>query len=176
MKSVYTVFKIDLAGMPLFPQHEAYVGLLASERGLRYLVLPQPAPQAVLDGLGRAVEGAARDDGAFGELQQQIRAYFRGELRAFNVTLDLEGATPFQGQAWEVIRAVPCGEARSYAWVARRMGRPGAARGVGQAMARNPVPLIIPCHRCIGSDGSLHGFGGGLDLKRWLLRLEGFTT
>ncbi|MCK4262862.1 MAG: MGMT family protein, partial [Dehalococcoidia bacterium] len=81
-------------------------------------------------------------------------------------------ASPFQRSVWDVCQSIPYGETRSYAWVAGKLGLPRAARAVGQALARNPVPIIVPCHRVIGSDGELVGFGGGMDLKRLLLRIE----
>jgi len=102
----------------------------------------------------------------------QLQRYFRGEAVGFDVPLDLSAHTPFLQKVWEATRAIPYGETRSYAELAAMVGRPRAYRAVGRAMALNPVPIIIPCHRVIGSDGHLHGYGGGLDLKRRLLAME----
>ncbi len=91
---------------------------------------------------------------------------------AFPLPLDLRG-TPFQQQVWRELRKVPYGQTVSYGELARRVGRPGAVRAVGQAVGANPIPIIVPCHRVVGADGSLVGYGGGLEIKSALLRLEG---
>ena len=91
-----------------------------------------------------------------------------------DVTLDVEGVAPFTLAAWEACVRIPKGETRSYGWLAAEAGRPGAARAAGQAMARNRFPPLVPCHRVIGSTGSLHGYGGGLALKARLLEAEGW--
>ncbi len=93
-------------------------------------------------------------------------------MASFPDELDLSTATPFQRQVWEKTRLIPYGETRSYSWVAEQIGKPGAARAVGQALGRNPLPIIIPCHRVVASDGKLCGFAGGLGMKRRLLSLE----
>jgi len=105
-------------------------------------------------------------------LTRQFQRYAAGEPVKFRVRLDLTGATPFQRRVWQVLRTIPFGETRSYAWVARRIGQPQAARAVGAACGANPVPIIIPCHRVVASDGSLGGFSGGLRWKKRLLALE----
>jgi methylated-DNA-[protein]-cysteine S-methyltransferase len=101
----------------------------------------------------------------------QIDAYFAGELREFDLALAPEG-TSFQKSVWAALTNIPYGGTVSYADLARRLGRPAATRAVGAANGRNPIPIIIPCHRVIGSDGSLTGYGGGLAIKRRLLDLE----
>ena len=106
-----------------------------------------------------------------GEARRQIEAYFAGELREFDLPLAPQGSG-FQLRVWEELRAIPYGETISYGELAQRVGDPGAARAVGLANGRNPLPVIVPCHRVIGADGSLTGFGGGLDRKRALLELE----
>jgi len=108
----------------------------------------------------------------FAEAERQIERYFAGRLRRFNLPLAPEG-TPFQRATWEALQAIPFGETRSYAHIARAVGRPKAVRAVGAANGRNPIPVVIPCHRVIGSNGHLTGFGGGLEIKRQLLELEG---
>ena len=111
-------------------------------------------------------------DGKYNTLvARELDAYFAGRLREFTVPLDLRG-TPFQRQVWEALCGIPYGVTRSYGEVARALGKPKAARPVGQAIGRNPVAIIVPCHRVIGSDGGLTGYGGGLHIKTALLDLE----
>ena len=105
------------------------------------------------------------------ETAKQLQQYFRGERRAFSIPLDPIG-TPFQVSVWRALLTIPYGETRSYRDIAVAIGNPKAVRAVGMANNRNPISFIIPCHRVIGSDGSLVGYGGGLPLKRWLLSLE----
>lgn len=102
---------------------------------------------------------------------EQLRAYFAGELRDFDLTLDMQG-TEFQTRVWRELRNIPYGETRSYSFVANTIGAPKAVRAVGAANGRNPIPIVVPCHRVIGAGGSLVGYGGGLPLKRFLLDLE----
>ena len=101
----------------------------------------------------------------------QLEQYFAGERTEFDLELELDG-TPFERRVWEEVRAIPYGETATYAEIARRIGRPGACRAVGRANGRNPVAVIVPCHRVVGSDGSLTGYAGGLEMKRALLDLE----
>jgi methylated-DNA-[protein]-cysteine S-methyltransferase len=105
----------------------------------------------------------------------QLSAYLRGELREFDLPIDWTIMKPFQRQALQLVCDVPYGHTSTYHVIATQMGQPGAARAVGQANAANPIPLIIPCHRILGNDGKLHGYGagGGVETKAWLLRLEG---
>src|SRR5205809_652763 len=108
---------------------------------------------------------------AFAEVIRQLQAYFRGELKEFDVSLAM-GGTDFQLRVWNALRKIPYGETISYAQLAGRIGNPQAVRAVGLANGSNPIPIIVPCHRVIGSDGSLTGFGGGLSTKKKLLELE----
>ena len=112
-----------------------------------------------------------QDQAPFAEVIRQLQAYFRGELREFDVPVALEG-TEFQRRVWNALRTIPYGEKISYLQLAERIGNPKAVRAVGLANGSNPIPIIIPCHRVIGSDGSLTGFGGGLFTKKKLLDLE----
>ena len=105
------------------------------------------------------------------EAVRQLKEYFAGERREFTLPVDPRG-TPFQKSVWRALCGIPYGETRSYGEIARAVGKPGACRAVGMANHRNPVSIIIPCHRVIGADGSLTGYGGGLERKRFLLRLE----
>jgi methylated-DNA-[protein]-cysteine S-methyltransferase len=102
---------------------------------------------------------------------KQLEQYFAGDREEFDVALDLRG-TPFQVDVWNALLAIPYGETISYGELARRVRRPKAARAVGAANGKNPIPIIVPCHRVIGSDGTLTGFGGGLPTKKALLALE----
>jgi methylated-DNA-[protein]-cysteine S-methyltransferase len=105
----------------------------------------------------------------------QIGAYLRREREAFDLQIDWSVLTPFQELALRAVFAIPYGQLSSYGEIARQIGKPRAVRAVGRANATNPMPIVIPCHRVLGSDGKLHGYGapGGLETKAWLLRLEG---
>ncbi len=123
-------------------------------------------------------DGWVEDAGAFPEVAAQLEAYFRGTATAFDVEMRLEG-TEFQRRVWGALVEIPYGTTCTYGEVADRIGRPGAARAVGLANGRNPVAVIVPCHRVVGAGGALGGYGGGLDRKRALLDLEHtdrFTT
>jgi O-6-methylguanine DNA methyltransferase len=112
------------------------------------------------------------DGGLAAQAIAQILEYLRGKRKTFTVPMDPEG-TAFQQAVWRETLRIPYGQTISYAELARRIGRPGATRAVGQALGANPLPILIPCHRVVASDGSLGGYTGGLSLKRWLLLLEG---
>jgi O-6-methylguanine DNA methyltransferase len=136
--------------------------------------LPQPTQEKALKPLlKRWGEEQLYDDPRLDGLKRKLQRYFDGHRVLFDEPLDLRGATAFQRRVWLAVRDIPCGETRSYGQIARQVGSPGAARAVGQAMAANPLPIVVPCHRVIGSDGNLRGFGDGLDLKRRLLEMEG---
>lgn len=109
--------------------------------------------------------------GLIAETSQQLTAYFKGKLKEFDLPLSPEGTT-FQRRVWEALRAIPYGETLSYGDLARRIGNPKACRAVGTANGRNPLPIVVPCHRVIGADGTLTGFGGGLPIKEQLLDHE----
>ena len=135
-------------------------GAAFSVRGLRRLGFP---------GSDLAEEG---DGGAAAALlESQLYDYFRGRLVRFTVPLDLQG-TAFQREVWGRVLEIPYGRTCTYSEVARAIGRPLAARAVGAANGANPVPILVPCHRLVGASGDLTGYGGGIELKRWLLRLE----
>jgi O-6-methylguanine DNA methyltransferase len=109
--------------------------------------------------------------GAHEPIHGQLEAYFNGQRRDFLVGLDLRG-TSFQMQTWKALMRIPYGETRSYQDIAKRIGSPRAVRAIGQANGKNPVPIIVPCHRVVRANGDLGGFGAGLDLKKYLLGLE----
>ncbi|MFJ3669162.1 methylated-DNA--[protein]-cysteine S-methyltransferase [Streptomyces sp. NPDC090106] len=119
--------------------------------------------------------GDRDDDGPFPEADHQLKAYFAGELTEFTLELDLQG-TEFQRSVWRRLLRIPYGETRSYGELAEALGSPGASRAVGLANGKNPIGIIVPCHRVVGSDGSLTGYGGGLDRKRRLLDFERGTA
>lgn len=109
----------------------------------------------------------------FLQAMQQLHAYFAGELQKFELPLDLSRGTPFQQAAWQALRALPYGSSTSYGALSAAIGRPRAMRAVGAAIGRNPVSIIVPCHRVIGANGALTGYAGGLPRKQALLQLEG---
>lgn len=150
-----------------------WLGLASSGLGLCGLTLPRAtaamAMTAVAEDFPNGQPGAAPETAGTGE---QLRRYFEGERLDFAVPLDLPERPAFWRRVWGIVAAIPYGETRSYGAVARAAGVAGAARAVGGAMAHNPVPIIVPCHRVVGSDGRLTGFGGGLDMKRRLLEME----
>jgi methylated-DNA-[protein]-cysteine S-methyltransferase len=113
-----------------------------------------------------------RDAGPFGETISQLEAYFAGELTEFDLPMRLDG-TPFQRTVWQQLQLIPYGETRTYGELADALGKPNASRAVGLANGKNPIGVIIPCHRVIGAGGSLTGYGGGLDRKQRLLVFEG---
>ncbi|HYB82085.1 MAG TPA: methylated-DNA--[protein]-cysteine S-methyltransferase [Mycobacterium sp.] len=115
--------------------------------------------------------GWSLDQGAFGDAVEQLGAYFAGELTEFDIEFDLLG-TEFQQRVWKALLTIPYGETRSYGEIADQIGAPGSARAVGLANGHNPIAIVVPCHRVIGANGNLTGYGGGLDRKRTLLELE----
>jgi O-6-methylguanine DNA methyltransferase len=149
-----------------------WVVIGGSKMGLSFLTLPQPSLETALAGIENFIKEAVEEDSAFGDLPFRLQCYFNGEMVTFPDRLDLERASYFHQVVWNATRSIPYGEVRSYAWVAKRIERPGASRAVGGTLARNCFPIIVPCHRVVASDGSLGGFGGGLVLKRHLLDLE----
>jgi len=158
----------------VFETRLGWVGCLGSERGLRKVTLPCSSAEEALSQLGTAAEDGARSKERFIPFELELKRYYQGKRPDFSsVTLDLSGATPFRRRVWRAIQSVPHGETRSYGWIAQKAGKPGAARAAGQAVGDNPFAVVVPCHRVVASDGSLCGFGGGLEMKRKLLALEG---
>ena len=155
---------------------------------VRYTIVPSPIDDLLLTSEGGALtrlhmtphsgrhgigDDWVRDDDerVLAEARRQLDTYFAGNLSAFDLPLDPAG-TPFQVQVWQQLTRIPYGQTISYGELARRIENPSASRAVGLANGRNPIAVIVPCHRVIGADGSLTGFGGGLDRKRALLSLE----
>ena len=121
---------------------------------------------------GRRGEPAEADTAVLRQCEEELAAYFAGKLRTFTVPLGPVG-TPFQLSVWEALRQIPYGKTRTYGEIAAAIGNPRACRAVGMANNRNPISILIPCHRVIGSGGALVGYGGGLEVKKFLLKLEG---
>jgi methylated-DNA-[protein]-cysteine S-methyltransferase len=135
------------------------------------LLAGEPGCLRVLSFGGQPKEGWIEDANAFRQVTEQLSAYFAGELRAFSVVLEPKG-TPFQTRVWRELERIPYGETISYGQLAERIGNPKASRAVGLANGSNPIPIIVPCHRVIGANGKLTGYGGGLPIKEKLLALE----
>lgn len=162
--------------MPVFDTVPSPVGDLlvaAEDAGLTLIHFEQHRHPVAVDASWRHVGGArgpALD--AIAAARSQLNEYFAGARRTFDLPLAAHG-TPFQARVWTALRDIPFGAAVSYAELARRIGSPDAVRAVGAANGRNPLSIVVPCHRVIGADGSLTGFGGGIERKRWLLDHEG---
>jgi methylated-DNA-[protein]-cysteine S-methyltransferase len=150
---------------------------------MRYTTMDTPIGELTLLGDDDALVGVwmgpkepepgwVRDDAALAEPVRQLEEYFAGERTDFDLPLQPRG-TEFQQRVWNLLREIPYGETTTYGALALRLGNPKSVRAVGLANGRNPLPIVVPCHRVIGADGSLVGFGGGLDRKRALLSLEG---
>jgi methylated-DNA-[protein]-cysteine S-methyltransferase len=145
--------------------------LVATDEGLAGILWENDRPRRV------RLDIEAEDNGhpVLIETERQLKEYFVGQRKEFAVKLDLAG-TPFQRRVWNALLTIPFGETRTYGQIARQIGNPSAVRAVGAASGRNPVSIIAPCHRVIGSTGILTGFAGGLDAKAYLLALEGAKT
>ena len=135
------------------------------------------AKAAIIDEAAKSagVEQVQRHQGAPSEAARQLQAFLVGELTRFELCLNLHG-TPFEKEVWGAVASIEWGQTRSYGQLATQLGRPGASRAVGRANGANPVPLVVPCHRVVGSDGSLTGFAGGVKTKAWLLEREAAQT
>ena len=141
--------------------------LVASDKGLAGVWFERSRPERVRP---RGDVESARHP-VLVEAERQLREYFAGRRQAFELKLDFVG-TPFQRSVWNALLTIPFGQTRSYGQIAKQVGRPSASRAVGAANGRNPVSIVAPCHRVVGSTGALTGFGGGLEVKERLLRLE----
>jgi methylated-DNA-[protein]-cysteine S-methyltransferase len=146
--------------------------LLIGERGAKGLALCGLYFVGAAHARRAIPAGAAPDPAAFGDVAAQLREYFDGARTEFELELDVRGGTELQRAVWRALTAIPYGETRTYAAIARSIGRPHAVRAVGAANARNPISIVVPCHRVVGADGALTGYAGGLANKRRLLEVE----
>jgi len=142
------------------------VTLVGTEDGLTGLYMEEHRHRPPLQ------DGAVRDPAGFAAVLDELEAYFAGELRAFDAPLAVTAGTPFQRRVWDALAAIPYGTTTSYGALAVGLGVPGGARAVGLANGRNPVSIVVPCHRVVGAAGSLTGYGGGVERKRFLLDHE----
>jgi O-6-methylguanine DNA methyltransferase len=145
----------------------------ATAQGVCAIMLPNQTLQTLQKWAAKQIPGAelVEDAGAVAEATRQLDEYFRGARREFTLPLDFRG-TPFQQEVWRTVAQIPAGETRSYAEIAQQIGRPRAVRAVGAANGANVIPILIPCHRVIGSSGKLTGYRGGIPMKQELLALE----
>jgi methylated-DNA-[protein]-cysteine S-methyltransferase len=154
-----------------------WISVLATTNGVRGVCLPQRTKGdalKILFAASRAIEclRLEPDTGFCLSVFERLAAYFDGELKSFDFTLDTSVHSAFDQSVWNQVKTIPYGEMRSYSWVAQELGKLGSARAVGGALGRNPLPILIPCHRVISVGGGLCGFSGGLEWKERLLRLE----
>jgi methylated-DNA-[protein]-cysteine S-methyltransferase len=164
MKLFYTTFKSPVGE------------ILATwtEKGLNFITFPKSKWQRFFSALSREESiDLKKDEKKFASLKKNLKVYFSGKKVNFRESLDLTGGTAFQKKVWKAMLKIPFGETRSYGWLARQVGGKNKARAVGAACGANPIPIIIPCHRVIREDGGLGGYGGGLSMKRKLLKIEG---
>ena len=181
----------------IFKTRWGWMGLAASDKGISTIVLPKSSRHAVERALaeyrgstfeirsswngggpGRRREKNSQPrtsnlERALRDARRQVERYLAGKSRSLDFPLDLSGGSPFQRRVWRTALRIPYGRARSYGWIASKLGGKQHARAVGGALGANPVPLIVPCHRVLAHDASLGGFSGGLSVKRKLLQLEG---
>jgi len=162
----YIIFNTDMG----------WVGILSSSAGLRRVILPHSSTREIRQRLGDSIDQVNQAPHLFQDLMKRFILYYSGHKVNFPDKLDLSGGTEFRRRVWEAARLIPYGETRSYGWIAEKIKQPEAARAVGQALGRNPLPIIVPCHRVLASGGGLGGFTGGLEMKKRLLRLEGVTV
>ena len=158
---------VDDAGTPLLHSVlKTPIGpLLLVSRGERLVRIEFPSGRTLTGRAPSPPAGSRRDDTTLTVVREQVEQYFAGERQRFDLPLLLEG-TPFQKKVWNALRGIGFGQTRSYGEMAAFIGEPTASRAVGAANGRNPIPLVVPCHRVIGADGSLTGFGGGLPRKQ----------
>ena len=162
-KNTYTIISTQLG----------LLGAFRTPFGLKKLTLPKSSYDQVLAEIDCYIAGADEDSYSFPDISYQLQRYFEGKRIGFNVELDLRGSTEFEQSVWKLTRTIPFGETRSYSWIAQQIGCPKAARAVGNALSRNRLPIVIPCHRVINENGGIGGFSGGLKMKKRLLQLEG---
>lgn len=156
----------------VFTAESGYIAISGTEKGLTGVALPADSEENALSQLGGIVRNAILSNNLLPEFVESLKRYFLGEKVEFRVDIDFSGATDFQRRVWQAAMRIPWGETRSYGWVAAQAGNPKASRAAGNALGKNPMPVVVPCHRVIAGDGSIGGFYSGPDVKRWLLSLE----
>ena len=168
MNSAYAIFQVK----------PGWMGLVGNEKGVQRIYLPGLAKEELRKRIQREFPGCQEGESFLEGARRELVEYFEGRRARFEMVLDLSRATPFQKKVYQVMSTIPFGEVRTYRWLAQKIGNPRALRAVGSANARNRWPVVIPCHRIVGSDGRLTGFSapGGLDLKASLLNLEGIPA
>jgi len=167
MKLYYTTFKSPVGE----------ILATRTEKGLNFITFPQSTWQRFFSALKKDENiHLKKDEKKFSSLKKNLKVYFSGKKIKFKDSLDLTGGTAFQKRVWKAMLKIPSGETRSYGWLARQVGGKNKARAVGAACGANPIPIVIPCHRVIREDGTLGGYGGGLSMKRKLLKIEGVNT
>jgi methylated-DNA-[protein]-cysteine S-methyltransferase len=157
-----------------FPSPIGELVLAASDAALKGVLFPQPRNRVTPAERPEWVEDAGHGPAGalLAHVRRQLTEYFDGTRTTFDLPVDAAGSA-FERRVWDLLRAIPYGATTSYGELARRLGDPRATRAVGAANGKNPIPIIVPCHRVVGARGELTGFGGGLDRKRWLLEHEG---
>ena len=145
--------------------------IVGSKEGLQKISI-HTSRKSASESIAQQFPQSIESPDCFGDLPQRLKRYAQGERTILNDKLELSSATPFRRAVWEAARSIPYGETRSYEWIAQRIGRPEAARAVGQALSQNPFLIVVPCHRIIGKDGRLTGFSCGIDIKKRLIKLE----
>lgn len=154
-----------------FETQWGWIAVMGSPTGLFRTTVPMPDEGSAINSITQGVS-ANREDAEFAEIKQTFIDYFMGKEIDFCCPVDLEGCTDFQRDVWEAATSIPYGQLRNYKWIANRIGRPLASRAVGRALGSNRLPIVIPCHRVVRSDGGLGGYLGGLQMKEKLIKLE----
>jgi methylated-DNA-[protein]-cysteine S-methyltransferase len=167
-------FANEIPTVIVFETLLGWMGLVGSPKGLSQLILPHPTQEAVIQEVeGRYEFPINEDSSCLGDLPLRIKDYITGKKMDFPNKLDYNGATDFQIRVWRTTQEVPYGETRTYHWIAVKLKCNRGEQAIGQALSRNPLPIIIPCHRIVASNGKPGGFSGGIEMKKRLLRVEG---
>ena len=166
-------YTVDALYYTVAPGPWGLMGLAASNKGLIHIQSATPSEKSYENFLKRSfVNVPEKNANRLKPATDQLRLYLKGNLRNFDVPLDFFTGTSFQKQVWKKLSSIPYGETRSYAWLARSIKRPNAHRAVGNANGKNPLSILLPCHRVIQTNGDLGGYSGGLHIKKYLLELE----
>jgi methylated-DNA-[protein]-cysteine S-methyltransferase len=157
----------------LIDTEQGWIGLAFSEHGLRATTLPRPTQDQALTELLDMGAADPMPEREMADIPERVAALASGQSGNLAMHIDWNGINGFRRRVMELCMSIPHGETRTYKWLAEEAGSPRAARAAGRVMATNPLPIVVPCHRVIGSDGDLHGYGAGLPMKEALLRAEG---